>query len=81
MKKKGDVINLYFIEYGVILTKWKYILISQEFLFSRHLSNYNYGDMYLFVFLFVFFNINNMYRNGHMRRKNDNNQVRYELHI
>lgn len=81
MKKKGDVVKLYFIEYGVILTKWKYILISQEFLFSRHLSNYKYGDMYLFVFLFVFFNINNIYRNGNIRRQNDNNQVRYELPI
>ena len=29
--KKGDIMKIYFIEYKVILTEWKYIFISYEF--------------------------------------------------
>ena len=38
--KKGDIMEICFIKYKIILIEWKYIFISYEFLFLQHFSNH-----------------------------------------
>ena len=38
--KKGDIMEICFIKYKIILIEWKYIFISYELLFLQHFSNH-----------------------------------------
>ena len=51
--KKGDIMEICFIKYKIILIEWKYIFISYEFLFLQHFSNHT---QWRFIFHLYFSN-------------------------